>query len=451
MTDIIANAEETIEAKTKAAEMIAAKSAPAIHTSGKASVIKELVAKTGKSFEQVVFGENTQKDGAEASLELTSGVYKDFIDGEVIEQTVQLKKDIWAATMQAKASGTSVENTPYFKRILAPKLKSYDLAGMTNFTPVLNTQFYVTEFQGIYAGLQDMFVQQAMRSTSEKITSLTGILEGGINTDVDTFTSQYQGQSSSTLEAKDCTAHTTISSDLLMDASPAAFNNLLAQLVQAVRIAEENAIINGATSGTQDSSTPASGAPGSFVRAFNGLRHLALNNPASGASTVKSAHAGAWSLAAIQAGIRQLGNYAVDPSKVVMITDVRSVNAIKTGIIPELLTYTNAGNSALLAQKSPLVTSVLGYDLVQSTKSRNDLNVLAVYDGVTTNNTSLIAAHKERLVVGRRGGYKVWTGALKGDSDVVSMSAKSRMAFAPVMTQSATETAVSIVYDITSV
>lgn len=447
MTDIIANAEETIEAKTKAAEMIAAKSAPAIHTSGKASVIKELVAKTGKSFEQVVFGEDTKKDGAEASLELTNGVYKNFIDGEVIAETVQLKKDIWAAKMQASALGTSVENTPYFKHILAPKLKAYDLATMTNFTPAMNTQFYVSEFQGIYAGLQDMFVQQSMKSKTEDIRSLTGIMEGALVLDTDTFTAQSQGQSTSQLSAKDCVANAKISSDLLMDASPAAFNDLLSKMVDAVRIAEENAIINGATSGTQDSSTPASGAAGSFVRAFNGLRYLALNGDAS----VKSAHASTWSLAAIQAAVRQLGNLAVDPSKIALITDVRSVNAIKTGIIPELLTYTNAGNSALLAQKSPTVTNVLGYDLVQSSKSRRDLNASGVYDATTTNNTALIAVHKERFVVGRRGGYKVWSTPTLADQDQIILSAKSRVAFAPVMPQSATETAVSIVYDITSV
>lgn len=447
MTDIIANAEETIEAKTKAAEMIAAKSSPAIHTSGKASVIKELVAKTGKSFEQVVFGEDTKKDGAEASLELTNGVYKNFIDGEVIAETVQLKKDIWAAKMQASALGTSVENTPYFKHILAPKLKAYDLATMTNFTPAMNTQFYVSEFQGIYAGLQDMFVQQSMKSKTEDIRSLTGIMEGALVLDTDTFTAQSQGQSTSQLSAKDCVANAKISSDLLMDASPAAFNDLLSKMVDAVRIAEENAIINGATSGTQDSSTPASGAAGSFVRAFNGLRYLALNGDAS----VKSAHASTWSLAAIQAAVRQLGNLAVDPSKIALITDVRSVNAIKTGIIPELLTYTNAGNSALLAQKSPTVTNVLGYDLVQSSKSRRDLNASGVYDATTTNNTALIAVHKERFVVGRRGGYKVWSTPTLADQDQIILSAKSRVAFAPVMPQSATETAVSIVYDITSV
>lgn len=446
MTDIIANAEETIEAKTKAAELIAAKNAPAIHTSGKASVIKELVAKTGKSFEQVVFGEDTKKDGAEASLELTNGVYRNFIDGEVIAETVQLKKDIWAAKMQASVMGTSVENTPYFKHILAPKLKAYDLATMTNFTPATNTQFYVSEFQGIYAGLQDMFVQQSMKSKTEDIRSLTGILEGALVLDTDTFTAQSQGQSTSQLSAKDCVASAKISSDLLMDASPAAFNDLLSKMVDAVRIAEENAIINGATSGTQDSATPASGAAGSFVRAFNGLRYLALNGDAS----VKSALGTAWSLTAVQNVVRQLGNLAVDPSKIAMITDVRSANAIKTGIIPEILTYTNAGNAALLAQKSPTVTSVLGYDLIKSSKSRKDLNASGVYDATVTTKTAVIAAHKERFVVGRRGGYKVWSTPTTADQDQVILSAKSRMAFAPVMPQSATETAVSIVYNITT-
>lgn len=447
MTDIIANAEETIEAKTKAAEMLASKSAPAIHTSGKASVIKELVAKTGKSFEQIVLGEDTKKDGVEASLELTNGVYKNFIDGEVIAETVQLKKDIWAASMQAKALGTAVENTPYFKHILAPKLKAYDLTTMTNFTPAMNTQFYVSEFQGIYAGLQDMFVQQAMKSKTEDIRSLTGIMEAALVIDTDTFTAQSQGQSTSQLSAKDCVAHAKISSDLLMDASPAAFNDLLSKMVEAVRVAEENAIINGATSGTQDDSTPAAGAAGSFVRAFNGLRYLALNGDAS----VKSALGGAWSLTAVQNVVRQLGNLAVDPSKIVMITDVRSCNAIKTGIIPELLTYNNAGNFSLLAQKSPTVTSVLGYDLVQSSKFRRDLDSTGVVSATPVNNikTAVIAAHKERFVVGRRGGYKVWSTPTQADQDQVLLSAKSRMAFAPVMPQSATETAVSIVYNIT--
>lgn len=442
MTEILNNVDKELsETVTKAVI-----GAPAIHTNGKASVIKEITSKTGKSLEQVLFGSDTNKDGAEASVELTNGVYKNFVDSEAIAETVQLKKDLWAAAMQAKFLGCSVENTPYYKHILGSKLKAYDLATMTNFTPAMNTQFYVSEFQGIYAGLQDIFVQQAMKSKTEDIRSLTGILEGALVLDDDTFTAQSQGQSSSQLSAKGCVASAKISTDLLLDASPAAFNDLLSKMVDAVRVAEENAIINGATSGTQDSSTPASGAAGSFVRAFNGLRYLALN----GDSSVKSALGTAWSLTAIQNAVRQLGNFAVDPSKVALITDVRSANAIKTGIISELLTYTNAGTRSLLSQTSPTVTNVLGYDLLQSSKSRKDLNASGVYDATTTTKTALIAVNKERFVVGRRGGYKVWSTPTLADQDQVILSAKSRMAFAPVMPQSSTETAVSIVYNITA-
>lgn len=441
MTDNLNTIEDNLNVVSKAAI-----GAPAIITN-KSSTIKEITSKTGKSIEQVLFGSNTAKDGAEAAVELTNAKYKYFLDEQAVREVVQLKKDLWAANFQAKLLNCKVEETPYFKHIVSHKVKAYDLATMTNFTSAINTEFYVSEFQGIYAGLSEMFVQQDMKAKTEDIRSLTGIIEGALVADTDTFTAQSQGQSTSQLSAKDCVAHAKISSDLLMDASPAAFNDLLAKMVEGVRIAEENAIINGATSGTQDSATPAAGAAGSFVRAFNGLRYLALNGHAS----VKSAHATTWSLAAIQAAVRQLGNFAVDPSKVLLLTDVRSVNAIKTGIISELLTYTNAGTRSLLSQTSPSVTNVLGYDMVQSTKCRSDLNASGVYDATTTNNTALIAVNKERFVVGRRGGYKVWSTPTQADQDQILLSAKSRMAFAPVMPQSATETAVSIVYDITSV
>ena len=238
MTDILNNVDKELsETVTKAVI-----GAPAIHTNGKASVIKEITSKTGKSLEQVLFGSDTNKDVAEASIELTNGVYKNFVDSEAIAETVQLKKDLWAAAIQAKFLGCAVENTPYYKHILGIKLKAYDLATMTNFTPAMNTQFYVSEFQGIYAGLQDIFVQQAMKSKTEDIRSLTGILEGALVLDTDTFTAQSQGQSTSQLSAKDCVANAKISSDLLLDASPAAFNDLLSKMVDAVRMAEENEI-----------------------------------------------------------------------------------------------------------------------------------------------------------------------------------------------------------------
>jgi hypothetical protein len=436
MTDVLNTVEKEINTIV---------AAPAIHVNGKASVIKELEAKTGKSFEQVVFGQDTQKDGAEASLNLNNGVYKNFVDGEVIAETVQLKKDIWAANFQAKALNCKVEDTPYFKHILAKKLKAYDLATMTNFTPAMNTQFYVEEFQGIYAGLQERFVQQAMKSKTEDIRSLTGILEGALVSDTSTFTAISQGQGTSQLSAKDCVASAKISSDLIMDASPAAFNDLLAKMVQAVRVAEENAIINGDDSAThQDSDTHAlsAGAAGTFAKAFKGLRKLAL------AASRSEAHAGAWDLSAIQKAVRGLKHNALNPSEVLLITDVASHVALKTGIVSELLTADKAGLGAQIINGG--LDRVLGYGIVSSSKARADLNVSGVYDGTTTNNTALIAANTEKFVVGRRGGYKVWSTPTPADADQIIVSAKSRMAFAPVTPVSATETHVYMVRDITA-
>lgn len=152
---------------------------------------------------------------------------------------------------------------------------------------------------------------------------------------------------------------------------------------------EENAIINGDTTGTHmDSDVTGSD---DVRKAFKGLRKLANSGAKVDGGTGSL-------LTAIRTVRARMGAYGADPSKLVVITGTSGhVSLMEEGAV---MTLDKFGPQATVLTGE--LGKIDGMPLIISAYVRENLNASGVFDNTTTNKTVIIVAHRDAFAIGDR-------------------------------------------------
>jgi len=229
------------------------------------------------------------------------------------------------------------------------------------------------------------------------------------------------GSANLVLNATKLTAKSEYSYEAEEDALIAILPQIINQLGDAAGEAFEDAIINGDTAGTQDTGTAAN----SRVKAFDGIRKLAL---AQAALKVSFATGGV-SAANIGALRKVMKRWGLKPSDLILIAGTNAYNDLV--LLPETLTAEKVGNAAAARILTGMAPSIYGIEIVPSAFAREDLNATGVFDNTTTTKGAIYLMWKPGFVVGTRRGF-----TLEQDKDTTAQKkwvvASYRRAFKPV-------------------
>jgi len=170
-------------------------------------------------------------------------------------------------------------------------------------------------------------------------------------------------------------------------------DELREEIAMAMRDAREDGILNGDTAGTHmDTDTAAAGAD-DIRKTWLGLRGYALDVGA----TVQNAVSAVDSVAAFDALRAKMGKFGIRPSELAYIVSLASyINLIKD---TNVTTFEKYGSAATILTGE--LAKIRGVPIIVSEFQREDLNVLGVNDGVTTDNTTSILVNRTQFRWGK--------------------------------------------------
>ncbi|MBU0517269.1 MAG: phage major capsid protein [Proteobacteria bacterium] len=208
---------------------------------------------------------------------------------------------------------------------------------------------------------------------------------------------------------------------------------LKTSIVNALSSAQENAVINGDTSGVHMDSDITSSYD--VRKSWNGYRKLALAGS-------KVDFGGVVTATLMRSLKASMGKYGVDPNKLAWIVGVSGI--IKVMDVPEVKTVDKYGPLATLL--SGEIAKFDGIPVVVSEYIRQDLNALGVFDNITKTKTIIALVYTPALMLG-----DVRLVALKSDekveTDQIVLVATQRLDFKPFYDAS-TEPLTAIGYNI---
>lgn len=374
------------------------------------------------------------------------------VSPELKELLLDLKKDFHNAELQrqmmvhAKKLPLTIQDTPYFKSVIAPKMKAFSLSDFAAWVPTLNTSFYFEELD-LDPVIDRYFPEYQMPSRTVTVPGATGRMKGRLEGDTATFSAQYNTSSSYSMTAQDCVAHTDITEDLMQDMVPSAggFERLRREVAMGVLRSKEDAILNGddSQSSVQGDahmdSDVAGGAATLFNKAFKGLRKRAL-----AASAVYDNAGAGVSLSTFNGLLPVLGKFAKDKGDLLIVVGPTIANKQIAGNVPEILTHQNfAGNMTL---QTGVLPKIFGIEQYESEWVREDVNDTGVYASASAK-TTILLVKKSRFVIGKRSPLRIWATPSLASSDKMLLSAKERFTFGGVP-QSATEISVAAAIDV---
>jgi len=238
------------------------------------------------------------------------------------------------------------------------------------------------------------------------------------------------GTAKLTLTAAKLIAQVNFSYESEEDSIVAVLPMLTQLLGSAAADSLEDAVLNGDLTGNQDAGTAAD----SQVRAFDGIRKLALAQ----ASLKVSFATGGISTANISALRKALGRWGLDPKQLLLVVGPNALNDLI--LVPEVLTAEKAGSTANARILTGLAPNIFGIDIISSARVREDLNALGVFDNTVTSKGSIVLLYKPAWISGVRRGF-----LLENFRDVktqqTAIVASFRRAFAPMEALSATKAA----------
>ena len=378
------------------------------------------------------------RDHSRVIPSMNFGIKKSHIPDELRSLALELKKDIHNAYIQQLIIAhktkmpVSVESTPYFQYVVAPKLKAFNITDFSNWIPTVNTRFYFEEWE-IEPGIERFFENVTMMSRTETVPGAINRLKGKLEADDADFTKQYQAQSNYSWTAQDCVCHTDITEDLMQDMVPqsGSFDRIRKEVGLGLRRAKEDAIVNGDSTGSPQGashmdSDVASGAATLFNKAFKGLRKIAL---AAGANWTVDNAGGPVDRDTFANMIVKMGKMAKEKGDLLWILGPSLCNRIVTGAVPELLTLDTFGPSATLLTGN--IPRIFGVEPFESEWVREDVNSSGVYAAVQVLTTALLVK-KSRFLVGQRSPVKLWATPSLANMDKMLLSGKERFTFAGV-------------------
>ncbi len=228
-------------------------------------------------------------------------------------------------------------------------------------------------------------------------------------------------------------------SDELDEDSAVAMAPLVnAEVMQAIRDAEEDATINGDTSSThQDSDVTASN---DVRKSWQGLR-----NHSGGSSGVAAVDIGSLTLTVLRSMRKAQGRFGANPADAYWLTGV-------SGLV-QLLALTQVDTLDKFGPQFTARTGTIavldGSSVIVSEFIREDLTTAGIYDGTTTTDTVILRVHAPSFWYGDKGQPKS-----ESDRDIRTQQsftvASRRIDFQQVQSPSSDEETVALGYSLTS-
>ena len=440
----------SIQTDTKAAKINRAASRATGHSQPEQALKSFLHTNSG-------YNDKTDLPSEQSMVNIKSLVDTKRLEGETAEDLLELKKYTAFCQMQmqlqlGKGVFTGVENLPLFQKSFKPwlKEKGYESSLFETWIPQLNTAFFFDEIR-IDPFIEKFFGTYNMKARSERINHLLGTLEGRRQEETDTYTPQVQSSTFIDFAAQDNVVHTEIYSNLLQDADPNAFNDLMNKIVEGLGIAREKAILYGDDSrldpvtGFQGDahmdSDIAAGDRFQAVTFWKGLRKLALDNSSNGVCLDHGG--GSIDKSIFQDLIRAMPILAKHKSDCMWVMSTATKRAIDSGIIAELLNHDYVARGLIETGER---NTLFGIPIYETMYMREDLGASGVY-AADSNQTSLILVNKKRFFCATRSPIRLWASPALPNVDKLMMTGKERISFAGAK-QSATEKAVALGYNI---
>jgi hypothetical protein len=339
------------------------------------------------------------------------------------------------------ANCKSIGESYFFKNVLAPKLKAFGtgvVGGGAEWIPTAIASQYISEYE-LSREIVGMLKQINMPTSPYEIptagkTVARRATENVTATDSSFTTGALQ------FSAKKYLEYYIFPEELREDSAADIVALGRAELTEAHLRGFETSLINGVQSGTAhiDSDTQV-GAADLAEKQFHGLRYLAIQNTANGA-TVDFGNAVA-SDALLGQMRAAMGKFGVDPSKLVWLPGSTAyLQMLKT---QNVVTVDKLGPNATVLKGQ--LGSYDGIPIVQTGFMRNDLNATGVYDGVTVDRTGMLLVHRDRLYWGTRRPIRMAIRPSKSADDRIEMASYSRVDF-KAHPQGAAEDELTIVY-----
>jgi len=365
--------------------------------------------------------------------------------------------EIQAQIMNPRSTITAdmMKATPLYKAYLGAMLKDFNVDDFSSWVPVITARFHFEEYE-IEHILMDQFEQLPMDSKTMEVPGWLGHLDATEATDgCGLYTPKTLPQSSYLVNACDAVSHVCVGQDLISDSAIPFLNVLRTKLLKGVARAIDNSILNADTTittsvrgdGHLDSDTRALVIADTFLKCYDGLRRRVVNNDAAiGPDRVWCDHGGgAPDKTLFETTLKKMGCQGVNKKSLRWIFGCSIDSALVSGAIPELFTAFAVGG--LASNITGEVPPVFGIKTVTSEFAREDLNASGVYDGVTTDLTSLLLVNTERFKLYQRQATRLWASPSLPNSDSMLVTAKWRGAFAGVP-QSADEISITGSYNI---
>lgn len=312
----------------------------------------------------------------------------------------------------------------YAKEELIPKLKAFGLTEQADWIPSMVSSTFIPEFEldrDLVGNLKniDMPSSPYKLPTSKNLTTARRIAPGisatanNFDTDGIDFT------------AKKFVEYYEIPEEVNEDTLPQLVNYARQELGTAHLRAFETATLNGTEFGTAhiDSDTQAASAE-LAEKQFHGLRYLALQNSANGA-TVNFGNVNATDTL-LMAMIARMDKFSVNPKQALWITGANAYHQMKA--TDNVVTVDKMGPAA-----ATILTGVLGMyqgiPIIQSGYMRRDLNATGVYDGVTTDRTGLMLVNRERWYFATRRPIRMALRPSRSKDDMFEIASYSRVDF----------------------
>lgn len=328
---------------------------------------------------------------------------------------------------------------------LLDKYKALDTQTSTEGAELVDTILFrgIMEKIDVFGNVAPQFPQIAMPSAVYEIP--VEISQAIVTLQAENTGSTGQTSASSTtpttnkaiLTAQKFSGKTWVSTELEEDSVIDIVSYIINSHAEGQAYAMDDAILNGDADGThQDSDVDGAGRDARV--AFNGLRKLAL-----GGSLSVNAGGDAFAMADAFDAEQVLGKYASNRQDLVWFVSPKTylqMVEVAAGTSNNNMISFNVSNGFQLL-------TLNGVRVIQSDAIKTNYNASGVYDGVTTTRTYAVLVNTRRFMVGTRAELSFQSDR-NYDYDQDELFSRVRKAFSPLVTPSATESSVAIVYNI---
>lgn len=337
----------------------------------------------------------------------------------------------------------SLENY-YGKNELAPRLKAFGstvVGGGDEWVPTAVSAQFIEEWE-LEKRVAGSFLNINMPSNPFHMPIQTSKQTARIATENTSFSDSSFTTDKLELQAIKFSEFSILPDELLADSAPNFMSLARADVVNAIKRAQETAILNGDSDGTHIDSDTQAGAANLAEKSWDGLRKIAIANSANGGTETAGA---ALSDAFLRQMRKNLGRFGGSPRDLIWF--VSPIVYQQMLGLDDVTTVEKFGPQATILQGA--LAAYQGIPIVVSEFMRDDLNVSGVHDGVTEDNSGILLLNHRRHMNGIRRPIRMRVMQDLLDQDRMQVAALARLAFVS-HAQSASEVSVCYGVDVTA-